>query len=219
MSPTKYLLICTYVFALIPFLVFLGEGKCEDPNRSPGRRRFLRLVRVMWGLALVALMMVDYRVISQKDKSPAFRFYLNGLPLTNNTCITIPTTNDYVKLEFDAYNVGDSEAEDLQFLAAFPRALNIIPTGTWHETWLFETNRTEPLRFSDDHAFMISMDASSILPISNALHYVGLTLPCSNLHNTFNVCGLKATAKHNVASTIHYMLHITNGVGGPYIGY
>jgi len=99
-NPTKWLPILTFMLAVVGYLAWMGDRKCEDPNRSQGNKRFLRLVRMVWGIVLAAIAIGLYHVVLQHEKAPRFVFFLNSLSLTNQACITIPTTNDTFNLEY-----------------------------------------------------------------------------------------------------------------------
>ena len=122
-------------------------------------------------------------------------------------------------MEFHVFNGGEAEAEGLQLTACFPKEFNVIPSGTWKRVAVVKHNMTEGINYLDDRAFMIPSDVSALMPPHDMATFVPLTLQCSNLHNSVNFLSLSAIAKHNVKQEISYMIHITNGVGRPYIGF
>jgi hypothetical protein len=82
-----------------------------------------------------------------------------------------------------------------------------------------ETSLKEGLKKTDDRGFLVAADISALMPPNDMATFLPMTLQCSNLHNSVNHLLLKVIAKHNVKSILYYTLHITNGVGKPYIGY
>ncbi|MGO8926774.1 MAG: hypothetical protein ACLQU3_07790 [Limisphaerales bacterium] len=141
MDTSKWLVVLGYIGLVIGYVLWIAEAKWRDTKSRPKKVTII-ICAVLWGLVTAAVGFVNWNTITHQEKAPRFAFFLDFIPLTNNACITIPTTNDYVTLVFSVYNVGESEAESLKLLAAFPRVLNIIPSGKWQEFSLFDTNRT-----------------------------------------------------------------------------
>lgn len=219
MDTSKWLQALTYIFAVIGFLAWVGDRKCEDTNRSRANKRFLRIIRMLWLVFLLALGIVNYRILSQRQKAPSLWIYLNGFRLTNNVCLTIPTTNNSVSLEYAVSNMGDTEAENVTLSTYFPQMLTIHPSGQWIRGGVMDYRKADELKFLNDTLFFIKADVTPVLPIRQSAIFVPLTLQCTNFRNSVSDLLLVANAKNNTYSLIRYRLHVTNGVGEPYIGF
>jgi hypothetical protein len=216
MDTSKWLVILGYIGAIIGYVFWIAEAKWRDTKSRP-KRITIVICGILWGLVTVRLGVVDYRIITQHDKAPRFTLLLNALPLTDNACITFPTTNASLNLEFFVLNGGEAEAESLQLMAHFPPALNIIPTGKWQEVGLMETNIADGLKRMNDRVFFVQMDPPFLLAAKHIAPFVPLIVQCSNLHNKDISFVVSAFAKHDVKAEVHCTLHITNGIGRPYI--
>jgi hypothetical protein len=115
--------------------------------------------------------------------------------------------------------MGDTEAENVTLSTYFPQMLTIHPSGQWIRGGVMDYRKADELKFLNDTLFFIKADVTPVLPIRQSAIFVPLTLQCTNFRNSVSDLLLVANAKNNTYSLIRYRLHITNGVGEPYIGF
>jgi uncharacterized repeat protein (TIGR01451 family) len=196
----------------------MGDRKCEDPNRTPRNKRFLRIVRMVWGLVLLSIAVGVYHNVLRRDKAPQFAFYLNGLLLTNDACVTIPTTNDSIQLNYSVRNVGDCEASDVIFRTIIPEHLKVIPSGGWNRGEGYAVHATNEAAYAPVYGFSVPSTYRAFPP-GERESFAHLTLKCDNLRNSVNYLDLRINAKDNFACRTGYAIRVINGTGTPYIGF
>src|SRR6266404_3473195 len=65
------------------------------------------------------------------QRSPAFSFWVNDFPITNDCYITIPTTNNYQDLHLIVRNEGQVAADGITFVLTAPEALTLTTSVPW----------------------------------------------------------------------------------------
>ncbi len=221
MDTSKWSLVLAYILALIGYLFWLLEAKWKQRNITRLKRRSIIICGIVWGVVMVALAIVNYRIAFRHVKTPQFTCYLNGLAITNNACITIPATNTSIRLQYSIRNIGDFEAEDVALVTLFPRALKINPSEAlmrWAYCDGYESNATNDIADAGLHGGT-SQSMQRVFPSGGIEGFAPLTLQVTNLNCIVSNLELRIQAKNDLSWRTKYNMHITNGVGKPYIGF
>jgi hypothetical protein len=151
------------------------------------------------------------------QRSPAFSFVVNDLPLTNGCCITIPTTNASQTLTFSVINAGTTVADGLIFDVITPKELSVISSHFWDSSM-------ELVKYTSGKAIhgphtAYRFETPDAIPTNNARSLPIFTIQSSNLSPAFDGFTLHATAKNSATFITTFWIHFTNGVGEPHLGF
>src|SRR6266478_913600 len=122
-------ILATLALAFIGYLHWLGDKKWEDEKRTHQNRRFLRLVRTLWGTVMVGLCIALGVNFAQKEKASEFTLYLNGVRVGTNTLVTLPLTNGTAKIRIALRNDGNAPANGFFLSVRIPSQIRVTPSN------------------------------------------------------------------------------------------
>jgi hypothetical protein len=151
------------------------------------------------------------------QRSPSFKFLVNDFPLTNECCITIPTTNTSQTLEFMVLNTGTIVADGLIVDFITPRDLNVVSSPPWNTS--MELAKYTPSKIIRGPCAGYRLDTSVLMPINTARTLPVLTIQSTNLSPALDGFHLEATARNSKTFTMSFWIRFTNTVGEPHLGW
>jgi hypothetical protein len=191
MTPARWLQLATLALAVIGYLQWLGDKKWEDEKRAYGNRQFLRLVRTLWGLVLLALGILVVANFAHKERAPAFEFYVDNFPTRDHSHIPVPVINNSHTFTFQVLNSGSLAAQGLTLVVRFPAPLVCTATG---QVWSKIEGLTTNYGPSADSAFMA--EVKQLLTAGDRASFPGLTVQASNLTSFVSQLLLSADANN-----------------------
>lgn len=215
MTPAKWLMLMTWVMAFVGLLNFLADKKWADENRSRRNRQLFRLVRALWIIGILGVTAAVFSNITSKQAAPDFRFYLQGLSLTNGAVITIYSTNGSAPLELWVRNAGDASAEMVQLDVRFPGFVTIKPSPPWRPAYVWSTSTPA---LASQPVSAATFKAQEPLHAKDLLQMFSLTIQHTNLFPSFvSQASFRATAT-TIRQEVIFWINVTNGTEKAHFG-
>src|SRR5947209_5707369 len=119
MSPSRWVqIVCSLILVLLPAAIHYRNWKYAD-KRTKVHRWVTKVLLALWVLAGAGVTWATWKGFSRKERSPSFGLYLNGLRLSRDCQIALPSTNGIQQMSFTVLNDGNLPADGLSVEVCF----------------------------------------------------------------------------------------------------
>lgn len=210
---------CSSFLVMLPAAIEYRNWKYHD-RRTKVHRCITAVLLTLWIFSAFGVSWAMYKDISRKEKLPAFTFYLNGLLLGKDTCITLPLTNEVTQLVFSVRNTGAFSADGVHVVMNFPgqhRALiRVVKSEGWNGM-VSSFVSPDSVRPAEDQVFAI--DYNNTIAQGEFFECPPLFVQSSNLVESLCHTWLTATARNGETFQISPSIHFKRDITKPHIGY